>query len=440
MKRPTYVDKSGNVVNQSFENKKPLLACFFLFGTVIPLIIIGLIIYTMVQNNTCDKIYKAIEQSALNYLKNREELPEIEGENTIVHIDKLYDGFLRSSQTNDIRCSGTVKVTKYKETYLYTLDVRGCKECSTNIRYGDWSNETSAYPSSHAIIDVIPYYNYYEKEINNTAWSEYYTQDQISDKESKYGVYLPKDEDTLPIVPKEGKIIDIETEDKIQYRYQDLMWNWYDIEGDYSEYSSEMPDGYANKDEQVSVYTDWTDYSQNSPEAKSYREIQSVDGYRYYYEDKNGKKVYYKSGQYVNPEEVDQTKYNMQEPDPAKLYRYRDKQWRWYNGQKRKYSMLYSYAPVGLNLKDEDTATYGSFSSWEDESKVNGSNEIYRSEETRTVTRYREVYEILSLKVLKEPLPLDEFEEKVKMDLPDFAYREDKKLDVTYKFKYRKTA
>ena len=57
MKRQTYVDEAGNPINQSFENKKPLLRFFFVFGTILPVVIIILIIVAVVQNNSCLNIY-----------------------------------------------------------------------------------------------------------------------------------------------------------------------------------------------------------------------------------------------------------------------------------------------------------------------------------------------------------------------------------------------
>ena len=55
------------------------------------------------------------------------------------------------------------------------------------------------------------------------------------------------------------------------------------------------------------------------------------------------------------------------------------------------------------------------------------------------MTRFRIEYEILSLKVLDTPLNHSDFEEKVKMSVPEFATNENYKLEVTYKFKYRKS-
>ena len=436
MKRATYVDKQGNTVNQSFENKKPLLTIFFIIGTILPLVMIGFIIYTMVQNNDCIEIYDTIKSASLKYLKDNDDLPAEEGESTKVYIDKLYDGFLSSYQTNNLRCSGTVKVTKYKDDYVYTLDVRGCDKCSTNLKYKGWSREQNAYPSSHAIVDVVPYYNYYEREVNNTDWSNYITKDEISKKTSKYGIKLPKDKSILPTVPTEASVVDIEADEKYQYRYQDKSWYWYDIEGDYSNFSSEQPAGYANKDTQMSILTDWTDWSQNAPEEKDYRSVQTTVGRKYYYE-KGGKKIYFNSGQYAASEDVDLTKYTSSDPDTTTLYRYQDRQWRWYNGQRRSYSIISSIQPEGKPYRDDETETVSTPSGWSDTSSINENNQYYRTEERRTVTRYRQTYEILSLKVLKEPLNHEDFEKKVKMTVPEFMERQDCKLEITYKFIYR---
>ena len=63
---------------------------------------------------------------------------------------------------------------------------------------------------------------------------------------------------------------------------------------------------------------------------------------------------------------------------------------------------------------------------------------INRTEETKTLTRYRYIYEILSLPVLKEPVTKEEFLKEINMTVPEFAGLEEYKLEVTYNFKYRK--
>ena len=44
MKRTSYVDSGGNTIDYAFESKKNILRFFFIFGTIIPLILIGFII------------------------------------------------------------------------------------------------------------------------------------------------------------------------------------------------------------------------------------------------------------------------------------------------------------------------------------------------------------------------------------------------------------
>ncbi len=440
MRRMTYVDKDGNQIDQSFENKKLLLKFFFVFGTVLPLIFIVLIIVTVVQNKNCTNIYNSIKEASLKYAEDQDKLPEIEGDNTEINIGNLYsEQYLRSINTNNTLCSGTVKITKYKNEYIYTLDVKNCDICSTNKRYKGWSALQNTYPKNKAIVDVIPYYNYYDRQISTTEWSKYYEQSELSDEISEYNINLPIEENTLPEIPAEATTIDIEADTTNYYRYVDKKWKWYDIEGNYSEFSSEQPNGYEKIDTNTERYTQWSEYSLNYPEEKSYRSIEKTTGYKYYYLDESNKKVYYKSGKYIAKEEVDTQKYNQRDSESATLYRYRDKQWRWYNGQKRNYSTFSSVMPNGKPFKDLGIEVSTNPSSWSAEKKSNSATEEYRVEEVKLMTRFRINYEILSLKVLDKPLEKTEFESNVGENISEFNSREDKKIEVTYKFKYRKS-
>lgn len=440
MRRKTYVDEEGNTIDQNFENKKPLLRFFFVFGTLLPIVIIVFIVMAVVQNNNCTQIYDTLKTTSLNYAKDQGTLPTIEGEYVNVRLDNLYDEeYLSSTSTNNSLCSGSVKITKYKDEYVYTIDVKNCGECSVNKKYGAWSSEQSSYPSGKAIVDVIPYYNYYDREVSITSWSNYYDDSELSDETSEYGIRLPLDETTLPSIPKEGKITNIENDTIYYYRYRDRRWKWYDIEGDYSDFSSEQPANYANKDENTEQYTDWSEYSLNYPEEKDYRTIQSATGYKFYYLNDKNEKIYYNSGKYSARDDVNTTKYNRTEQETATLYRYRDKQWRWYNGTKRRYSTLTSSQPTGLPYKDIETETLGNPTSWDEKSHVTSENQEYRVEERKIMTRFRVEYEILSLKVLKNPLNRKDFENKVKMTVQEFYSNKNYKLEVTYKFKYRKS-
>lgn len=437
MKRKGYVDSLGNPINHNFESKKPILYVCFLIGTIFPLVLIGFIIYTVIQNSGCDKVYDEVKLATLNYLKEEEKLPSIEGESVIVSVGKLYnEKYLSSFKTKNMTCSGNVKTTKYKNDYVYTLSLTNCNTCTTNSA-GDWSGEISYYPTNKSIVDVVPYYNYYERQVVSTDWTRYFEQEQLSDKKSKYGVNLPLDENELPEVPEEGNIVEIQKEEVYHYRYKDKEWKWYDITGNYSAFSSEQPEGFSNKDESTKIYTNWSEYSLNYPEEKSYREITQTVGYQFYYE-KDGKKIYANNKNYVAVDDVDQTKYDRRENSSVKMYHYRDAKWRWYNGQKRRYSSYSSIKPSGYNYRDDDTLYETSYSSWDDKSRVTSSNAAYRVEEKKVMTKFRCVYEILSNPIFEKPVTKSVFVESVGMSVPEFAALDNYKIEVSYKFKYLK--
>ena len=440
MKRMTYVDNKGNTTNMGLESKKPLLRCLLIINILLPLIIIGFIIYKVVINKQCNDIYSTIKKSSLVYIKDQGEVPSIEGDSTEVNIDDLYsEQYLNSTLTNNTICSGTVKITKYKKEYIYTLDVRNCNKCSVDKKYKDWSSLQDTYPKNKAIVDVIPYYNYYDRELNTTKWSDYYDEDELSDEVSEFGIKLPHDETRLPEIPKEASIVNIESSTTYYYRYRDRRWKWYDIEGNYSDFSSERPDGFAEKDTASERETEWSEYSLDYPQEKSYRTIVSETGYKFYYINKKGQKIYYNNGKYTPKDEVNRLKYNNQDEETAQLYRYQDKQWRWYNGQKRRYSNYsskpYQYTPI----KDKETETLGNPTSWSEKRNTEEDTSEYRIEEKKLMTRFRKQYEIFSLLVLKKPLEKEAFEEEEGTSILEFSSRDDKKLDVTYKFRYKKS-
>ena len=441
MKRNSYVDSSGNEIDQNFESKKIILKFFFLIGTIIPLIIICFIIYTAYQNSKCSKIYEHIKTSTLKYLEDENKIPTIEGENTTISIGKLYnDDYLTTYDTDNMKCTGTIKTTKYKKDYIYTLNLTSCNTCSVT-KYKNWSAELNYLPANKPIVDVVPYYNYYERQTVVTDWSKYYEQKELEKKVSKYGIKLPKEkeniESELPALPEEAKIAEVQNEESYMYRYKDKEWKWYDIKGDYSGYSSEKPNGYANKDEESRVYTKWTKYSLTHPSEQEYREILKTIGYQYYYE-KNGKKIYANNKNYVAAEDIDQNKYPLHEEDGVEMYSYRDAKWRWYNGQKRHYSNPSSTKPADYNFKDEETMIETKYGDWKQTSSLNDANKEYRTEQRKLVTRFRYIYEILSDPVLKKPVTKNLFVDKVGKTIPEFITDENYKIEVSYKFKYRK--
>ncbi|MBQ9011724.1 MAG: hypothetical protein IJ093_03655 [Bacilli bacterium] len=438
MKRTSYVDNQGNPIDYKFESKKHILRSFFVFGTIIPIILIGFIIYNVFQNNKCNKIYNNIKSAAYDYLTEEEKLPIIEGESEKISMSKLYSNDnLSSAQTGNIKCTGNIKVTKYKKTYIYTLELNNCNSCTTNIHYKGWSSESSYYPRNKSNIDVTPYYNYYERQLNTTEWTKYFTPEELSDKKSEYGIYLPLNINEMPQIPEEANIADVQTEEKNQYRYADKKWRWYDIVGDYSEFSSEQPDGYANKDTTTAQKTEWSSYSQNYPEEKSYREIITTTGYIYYYQE-NGKKIYANHKNYTASEDIDETKYNRKEGSGTKMYKYRDTKWRWYNGQQRRYSAFSQTKPASYNYRDDEAVITTGYTSWTDTSSLDDTNRDFRTEEIRVTKRYRYVYEILSDTVLDKPVNKERFIQTTGMTVPEFNNMENYKLEVSYKFKYQK--
>ncbi len=438
MRRNRYVDENGNPINYGFEGKKPLLNFFFIFSIIIPLILIGLIIYTVVNNNYCHGIYDKIKEASYNYLDDNKKLPENEGDYTTVQMDELYEhSYITKGQTANKKCTGKVKITKYEDDYIYTLDVNNCDKCSVNKRYKNWSSESNYYNSGKTIVDVVPYYNIYDRQVGVTEWSDYYDEEELTKKVSKYGVRLPKDKDEMPEEPEGSEIVEVQKEERTFYSYSDKSWKWYDIVGDYSDFYSEQPSGYDYKDEDTQKYTEYTNYSLNYPEEHDYRDIRRERGYKFYYVDENGEKVYANNGNYTVEDDVDLDVYTERDEETATMYSYRDKVWRWYNGQKREYSSYRKTQSEDYPYRDDELYSLDSYSSWSESSSLTPENESYRVEQTKVMTRYRYVYEILSLKILDENLTKKEFEKTTNMTLDEVRNNENYKLEVTYKFKYR---
>lgn len=438
MKRNKYVDEEGNTIDYGFESKKPLLNLFFVIGTLLPLIIVGFIVYTVIMNMHCYNIYDDVKQAAKKYLTEENKLPEYEGDHIYVNVNDLYEySYLRAGQTNNKLCNGRIKVTKYKDDYIYTLDLSNCASCTISKRYTSWSNETLSYMPNKQIIDVIPYYNLYEREVGVTSWSKLYDEDEIAKKKSKYGVRLPIEEDTLPEIPEGSNVAEVEKEDFTYYRHRDKSWKWYDIVGDYSDFYSEQPSGYSKRDDNTRKNTEYSEYSLNYPEEHDYRTIKKATGYKFYYVDENGEKVYANNGKYTVEDDVDLDVYTERDEETATMYSYSDKVWRWYNGEKRRYSSFRVSAPEGYNYKDEELYSLGNYSSWEEGSKMTAENSAYRVEESKIMSRYRYIYEILSMKVLDENLAKTDFETTISSSLEEIRQNEDYKLDIEYHFRYK---
>lgn len=437
MKKKGYLDMNGQPINSEQNMRSTVKIIYFVFNVIFPLalcIVLGVQIY---HNYVCQKTYNNILNASKKYANKEKLYPTINGNSVKIRISKLYENnYITNLATNKLRNDGTVKITKVDNKYIYTLDVKNCNYCSTGVRYKNWSSELDYNPVGKSVVDVIPYYNYTDREVNYTEWTDYLDPADISKTKSKYGIYLPKDKNLLPKIPSKSHIFTIEAEPKTYYNATITMWKWYNIVGEYSDFSSEQPNGYTDKDESTLIYTNWTSYSQNYPTEKNYREVKKADGYQWYYKTKNGQKVYYKNKQYVPESLVNTKKYNEKSDNYQTMYSYRDRQWRWYNGTKREYSVYSSTKPGGYSYKD-DKLTYTKSTGWVDTTNINDSTKEYMTEKSYQVYRYRIQYEFLSDFILKEYIDQDTFIAKEKMSIEDFMKQEQYKLTIKYKYRYK---
>ncbi len=398
---------------------------------------IGLIIYQSNKGKTCNNIEKLILTRAEKYAEKNNLLPKIEGDSITLNIDEIFKDETKKPTIKEQTCSGTIKITKYKKEYIKTFDITNCNYCSTNNRYQKWSKETDKLPSKKYLIDVIPYYNYYELANYRSAWSNWIPEDELGEIDKDYFVALPKDKTKLPTIPEEATIIEYEKDDQTWYSYRDKKWKYYqDKGGNYSDFSSEQPDGYSKKDTSTEISTEWTEWSPDYPEKKSYRTIDTTTGYRWYYE-KGKKKIYWNSGSYT-PEQPDK-KYDKKEETTISLHRYKDKKWRWYNGEKRNYTGYVSVPSSSTyNKRDEELLIYTEWSSYSDKNHLDDTNTWYREQKEKTYSRFRIPYSMKSFLKLDKYVNKQEFETTLNDSMENLTNLENIQVDIKYKFKYRK--
>lgn len=401
-------------------------------------ITIGFIIFHVSRSKTCDDIEKLIIDRAHFYAEHHDILPTIEGESITLSIDEIFENETLRPTLDVYNCSGTIKITKYKEEYINTYDVTNCSYCTTETRYKKWSKEIEKQPSvKRNLVDVIPYYNYYDVSFYHSAWSAWIPEEEIGETDKTYQVALPLKPSVLPKISEEAKIIEYEKEDATWYSYRDKQWRYYkDNGGTYSALSSEQPSGFEKKDTSTLMKTEWTDWSLDYPEKKSYRDISSTTGYRWYYLD-GDKKVYWNNGAFY-PKQPDEL-YVKRDKERVQMYRYQDKMWRWYNGKKRTYSGFTSTRNSSTYpLRDQDVVQYTNWSKYSAEKKIDSSNSWYREERTKTYSRYRISYSMKSFLKLDNYVDKNEIERILQGTVPELVNRTDLEIDIQYKFKYRK--
>ena len=395
---------------------------------VIIIIIINLII-SGVRNSNCYNIRKELSNYVDSYVMSYNLWPTINGDSVVINLDNV-----KKVTFKDQVCSGEVKITKVNDEFIKTFYLENCNYCSASE--SDFKNEKSKY-NSKLNADVIVYINYYNVTNNNSPWSEYIPYEEISTEETN-GVMLPLNEEDLPEISDEAIITEIVKEDKTFYSYRNKLWLWYKVNNnDYSDFSSEQPSGYVNKDKRTEIKSDYSEWSIDYPEEKSYRVISNRNGYRWYKKDDNGNIVWWNNGEYYP--DMPEDGYKRDDDNKITMYRYFDYLWKWYNGEARGYYSSYSATPPSKSYiyKDEDLTRYTDWSGFVTYSSVNSDNEYYREEITNVHSRYMIKYKIRSFLVLDEFLERTEFEETLGRTLEEMSEDINVDLEITFKYRYQ---
>lgn len=399
-------------------------------------IIIGLIVFNSVRNGNCLSMEEKVKKEAMNYIESNDLLPKYEGDSVTISIDEI-DSLNLVFQGNI--CTGTVTITKADNRYIKTFDIQNCDYCTTNNRYS-WSKKTEKYPKGKSLISVEMVYNYYDVTYNYTPWTDWF-ENELIDGIPTDDINMPLDKEEWPEIPKVGELIKYETEAKTFYSYRDQKWKFYKrINNNYSDFSSERPYGYTYKDEKTKIESEPSEWSTSYPEEFDYRDIETTNGYRWYYEDDNGKKVYYKDGKYVPKIEEKELKelYSEKEKGFVKMYRYTDSLWRWYNGLARDYSGFMNKPSAAYPYKDAEITQYSSWSRWSEVSNLNSSNESYREQKTNIHQRYRAYYLMHSNEKFNNYLNLTDFENATGRTLEEMLNDKNVKVLIKYQYRYGK--
>ena len=405
----------------------------YTIGGIIFIGLAFLIGFNVYKGSKCSNIEDKVLEYASDYAEGNNLLNLNEGDSVTVDLEEVYNnGYPTLSNGNT--CTGTVKFTLADGKIIKTFDINNCSYCSTDKRYKSNWNKSNSYVN-RKLIDVDVKYNYYNAETFYTKWTNWYPSEDIDTVvNSQYGIKLPKNEKQLPVVPNTAEVLKYDVEYQTYYSYRDKTWLWYrNINNDYSsEWYSNKPNNYENKDEATLKYTDWSTWSLNYPEEKDYREIKSGTGYRWFYLDENKIKHYWNGGAYsVNKPSDEYPSYD----DSARMYSYRDKTWRWYNGEKRGYCNEYStLTPRGCTYKDNLITSYTKWSNWSTDVP---SSQSYRSIDTDIYYRYRAFYRDVNFLVLEDYVSKDEFENIVQKNLDDFRLDNTKKISYKYTYLYK---
>lgn len=427
--------KEGNEIQSNYRQMGDNTLVIFV-GFIVVAAIIGVSIYNNSISKECSNFEKETIDAGFKFAMNNDMLPSYEGTSFKLNLDSIpgWDNKFRGSA-----CDGTLNIVKTNTGYVKELDLTGCNKCTTSKK--SLGKETETFKDNKNIVRVNITYNYKTRQINYSTWTDWYESSLISPTATKNNVNLPYDEKNYPQVPSGSEVISYEAEKKTFYSYRDQSWKFYKVaNNNYSEFSSEKPADYAYKDGKTEITTEYTAWSTNYPEEKEYRDIATNTGYRYYYIDDDGDKIYYNNGNYVVS--IDDAalakQYNKKDKDSVKMYRYKDSKWRWYNGVARDYSSFMKQASVVYPYKDEGLVQYTAWSKYKEASSINTENASYREEKTDIHSRFRAKYAIDSLELLNEYLPREDFETATGKSVNDMQADENIKVSIKYTYRYEK--
>lgn len=393
----------------------------------------SLTIYNNSIKNSCSDFERQTIDAAFRFAMNNDLLPSYEGTSQKINLDAVSDW---NKEFRNSTCSGTLNIIKTDSGYIKELDLTNCNKCTTSKK--KLGKATDSFKEDNNIVRVEITYNYKNREINYSPWTEWYDSSLINPNISEYNINLPYDEENYPTIPNGGIIIGYEVDRKNFYSYRDASWKFYKVANNsYSTFSSTKPTNYAYKDTKTEITTEQSEWSINYPEEADYRDIKTATGYKYYYEDEGGTKIYYNNGNYTVSIEDQTLKklYNKKEKETVKMYSYIDTKWKWYNGNPRQYSSYMKTSTESYPYKDTDLVKYGSWSKWNETSTINGSNSSYREEKTDIHSRYRAKYAFDSNEVLNQYMSLQDFEKATGRSVADM--QNDEKINVLIKYVYR---
>lgn len=428
-----YVDEQGNVVKKVDDKRKLIIIIISAFILLFAIIIIIISIKNS-KNSKCNSLESLINESALAYAKEQEILPTIGEESITINSNELFEKERLNREEfslNKNNCSGSVTITKVNDGYLTSANLSNCDICSTEIRFTKKSKAVDKIPPKGVSYEVEVKYNYVDKKTNIGEWTQEYNEKTLIEKP-----FDSVDDKRFAIVPVDSKNKEIEIKSITYYSFRDKKWKFYKADYPYSSFSSTQPAGYSKRDDSTQRSTEKTEWSLTSPEKLSYRYIEEKTGYQWFYYKLDKSKKYWRDGAF-SPEKPDDIFIEKDEKNKAKIYRYQDKEWRWYNDKSRVYSSFMSVANSYFPFKDEELVEYGNWSQWNTNSNINASNSYFREEKTEIRKQFRLKYDTYSYNKLENFVSLSSFKDLTGKTVDEISKDPNYAIITQYKYLIR---